>query len=97
MLHIIGSDTPFYVVFLDLWEPWDIPYQDIYCNILTCLYCMTVFGIGSTIVFKEITSDHFSQWYFGSFFVPFGIPKIVVVDADGLFLGFPRKLSRRPY
>ena len=45
MLHTIDSDNPFDVVFLDFWEPGDIPDQDGYRKILTCLDCMTGFGI----------------------------------------------------
>ena len=46
MLHTIYPDTPFYVVFLDFWEPWDIPDWDGYRNIITCLDFMTGFGLG---------------------------------------------------
>ena len=49
--------------------------------------CMTLFGIGAAIGIKEITSDQAARWSFGNFFVPFGIPKIIVVDSDGLFPG----------
>ena len=31
---------------------------------------------------KEITSDQVARQYFGNFFVPFEIPKIIVVDVD---------------
>ena len=34
---------------------------------------------------EKITSDQAARWAFGTFFVPFDIPKIIVVDADGLF------------
>ena len=46
MLHTIYPDTPFYVVFLDFWEPWDIPDWDGYRKIITCLDFMTGFGLG---------------------------------------------------
>ena len=39
---------------------------------------------------KEITSDQATRWAFGNFFVPFGIPKIIVVDADGVFDGMSK-------
>ena len=45
MIHIIDSDTLFDVVFLDFWEPGDIPYWGGYCKIITCLDFMTGFGI----------------------------------------------------
>ena len=56
MLQKIDSDTPFDVLFIDFWEPGEIPYQDESCKILTCLDCMTGFGLGAAIELKEITS-----------------------------------------
>ena len=47
ILCTVYSDTPFYMVSVDLWEPGDIPDQDGYQNILTCMDCMTGFGLGS--------------------------------------------------
>ena len=48
---------------------------------------MTRFGIGSSIGMKKITSDQAARWYFVNLFVPFGLPKMIVVDADGFFYG----------
>ena len=45
-----------------------------------------VFGLGSDSGLKEITSYQIVSWDFGICFVPFGFPKIIVVDADGMFL-----------
>ena len=84
-LQTIESDIPFDEVFIDFWGPGDIPDQDGYRNILTCLDCMTGFGIGASKGLKEITSDQAAQWAFGNFFVPFGLPKMIVLDSDGLF------------
>ena len=52
LLQTIESNTPFYVVFLDFWEPGDIPDQDGSRKILICLVCMTVFLIGAAIGMK---------------------------------------------
>ena len=46
MLHTIESDTPFDVVFIEFWEPGDIPDRDGSRKILTCLDCMTLFSLG---------------------------------------------------
>ena len=32
-----------------------------------------------------MTSDQAAKWDLGSFFVPFGLPKMIVVDSDGRF------------
>ena len=79
------------MVFLDFWEPGDIPYQDESSKILTCLNFMTGFGLGEATGMKEITSDQAARWDFGNFFVLFGFPKIIVVDADGNFSGMLKK------
>ena len=97
MLHTIDSDTPFDMIILDFWETGDIPDWDVSRRITACLDCMTVFGIVSVSVLKEIKSDKVARCSFGNFFVPFGIPKIMVVDSDGLFLEFPGRISRRSY
>ena len=57
---------------------------------------MKRFGLGEAIGLKEITPDQAAQWDFGNLFVPFRLPKIIVADTDGLLLGFPRRLSKRP-
>ena len=87
LIQMIKSDKPFDVVFIGFWELGDIPDWDEYRKILTWLYCITGFGIGSAIGLKEITSDQAAKWAFGNFFVPFGLLKMIVVDADGLFDG----------
>ena len=85
------------MVFIDFWEPGEIPDWDGSPNILTLLDSMTGFGIGEDIVMKEIAPDQVAWWDFGNFFFSFGLPKIIVVDADGLFLEFSRRLSKRTY
>ena len=43
---------------------------------------------------KEITSYQATQWDFGNFLVPFGTPKMIVADADGIVSGILRKTSQ---
>ena len=97
MLHTIVLDAPFEVVFLDFWEPGDIPDWDVSSKILTCLDCMMVLGIGSETGLKEISSYQAARWSFGNLFVPFGLPKMIVVDVDGIFLEISTKISKRLY
>ena len=44
---------------------------------------MTVLGIGASSGIKYITLDQVARWPFGNIFVLFGLPKMIVVDADG--------------
>ena len=55
MLHMIDSDTPFEVVFLDFWEPGGISDWDGSYKIIICLDCMIVFCLGASSGLKEIT------------------------------------------
>ena len=97
MLQTMESDNPFDVVFMNFWEPVDIPDRDGYRKILTCLDCITRFGLGDSTILKEITPYQAAQWDFGNFFVPFGIPKMIVVDADEMFSGMFEIFSKRLY
>ena len=94
MLHMVESDNPFDAVFLEFWEPGDIPDRYGYLKILTCLDCMTGFEIGVASELKEITPEQVVRWDFGNLFVPFGLPKMIVVDADEMFYGIFRKTFR---
>ena len=79
------------MVFIDFWDLGKIPDRDGFRKILTFMDCMIVFGIGSVIGMKEITSYQAARWDFGGFFVPFRLPKITVVGADGIFSGMSKK------
>ena len=85
MLQTNYSDTPFDVLFIEFGGPGDIPDWYVFRKILTCLDCMTGFGLGSAIGLKEITSDQAARWAFVKFFIPFGILRMIVVDANGFF------------
>ena len=50
-----------------------------------------MFGLGAASGLKEIISDQVARWDFGNLFVPFGTPKIIGIDADGLFSGMFKK------
>ena len=48
---------------------------------------MTGFGLVQVIRLKGIKLKQVSLWSFGNFFVPFGIPKMIVGDTYGIFGG----------
>ena len=48
---------------------------------------MTGFGIETVIGLKEVTSYQAARWDFGNFFDPFGIPKIIIMNEDGVVSG----------
>ena len=55
MLHTIGLDNSFDMVFIDFREPGNIPDQDGYRSIRTFLDCMTGFGLVSSSALKKMT------------------------------------------
>ena len=52
---------------------------------------MTGFCLAASIGMKEITPEQATWWAFGNFFVPFGLPKMIFVDANGIFAGMFKK------
>ena len=97
MPQTIQLETPFDVVFLKFWEPGDIPDHNISFKILTYLHFLTGFGIGAAISPKKITPDQAIRWDFVNLFVLFGFPKMIVVDADGIFLECLGIISKIPH
>ena len=61
IIYTIDSDTPFDVVFIEFWGPWDIPDQDGYCKIITYLSCMTVFVLAVAVGLNYITADQVTR------------------------------------
>ena len=37
---------------------------------------------------KNPTAEQVTIWYFSTFFVSYGLPSLIIVNADGVFLGF---------
>ena len=53
---------------------------------------MIVLRIVTASGLKEIISDQVIRWSFGKFFFPFGISKIICVDAYDFFSGIFKKI-----
>ena len=79
VLTSISSDTPFDVIALDVWSPGDV--MDKHGNVkgLTSLDTMT--GFASVAVIKDTSSETVARTVFASFFVPNGLPKLILLDA----------------
>ena len=92
MIRTIKSDTPFYVVFIDFWEPGDILDWDVHFKIITCLDCMKIFGIGEASGLRQSTPHHVAQWDFRKLFVPFGLASDQDVQFD-LILWYVSKIT----
>ena len=44
---------------------------------------------------EEVRHPQTPRWAFGSFFVPFWLPKLIAVDADGIFAGMYKKTFQK--
>ena len=92
-LQTLACDVPFDVIFLDIWSPGDVPTSDGTSKMLTLLDCMTSFAMG-TFLSGEITAETVADAAISVFFNSVGLPRLIIVDADGLFAGVFVQLFR---
>ena len=85
-LYAFACDEPFSVIFLDMWKPGDVPEKDGTREVLTMLDGMTGFAAGAFLG-KPITAEVLADITFSQFFCVFGLPRLIVVDADSKFRG----------
>ena len=93
LLHTLSCDGPFDTMFIDLWSPGDIPSKDGHTKVITCLDGMTGFA-NACFIGGVITADKVATLVFTHFFVPFGLPRLIFVDKDGLFASVFQELFR---
>jgi hypothetical protein len=93
ILKALDAEVPFDVVFLDVWSPGDIQEKNGEIKILTCLDGMTSFA-GATPV-KEMTSTAIARAAFMAFFVPNGLPRLIIFDAGSEFAGPMREMCQQ--
>jgi hypothetical protein len=74
------------MIFLDMWKPGDVPEKDGTQEVLTMMDGMTGFAAGAFLG-KPITAEVLANITFSQFFCVFGLPRIIVVDADSKLCG----------
>ena len=79
ILEAISCDTPFDVIAIDIWSPGAVVDKEGNTKALTSLDTMT--GFASTVILQTATSDSVARACFATFFVPNGLPKLVLLDA----------------
>ncbi len=79
ILDAISCDTPFDIIAIDIWSPGAVPDKDGNTKALTSLDTMT--GFASTAILQSATSEAVARTCFSTFFVPNGLPKLVLIDA----------------
>jgi hypothetical protein len=94
VLHDLPCDAPFDVVFLDVWSPGEVPEKTGEHSVLTFMDGMTGFAHAAFIREQAVTSETLAAAAFSNFFVPFGLPRLVVVDAAGNLAGMFKDMCR---
>ena len=87
VLHDLPCNAPLDVVFLDVWSPGDVPEKTGDHSVLTYMDGMTGFAAAAFIREQPVTSTTLANTAFAHFFVPIGMPRLIVIDADALFAG----------
>jgi hypothetical protein len=89
IIGALSTDEPFDIISMDIWHPGktktDSKYHNVQKATLTCL-CNTT-GFASTAFVNQIDSDQITRLAFSHFFVPNGLPKLVIVDEGSEFKG----------
>jgi hypothetical protein len=85
MLHTMETDEPFDVIVLDVWSPGAVPSSSKEIKVLTCLDTMT--GFANAALITQETSQELAKTTFHHFFVPNGLPRLVIFDEAGSFAG----------
>ena len=93
-LQALEMDVPFDIVFLDVWEPGRIPEEDGSQKVLTFIDCMTGFAAATTLR-DDLSAENMARQAFTSFFVPYGLPQMIVVDAARQFATLFQQLFAR--
>jgi hypothetical protein len=89
IIGALSTDEPFDIISMDVWFPGTTtPTTDggrFQKAILTCLCNMT--GFASLAFVSQINSNMMARLAFSHFFVPNGLPKLVLIDEDSAFKG----------
>ena len=83
-LQALETDVPFDIMFLDVWEPGRVPEEDGSQKVLMFIDCMMGFAV-VMMLSDNLSAENMAWQAFTSFFVPYGLPQMIVVDAARLF------------
>ena len=98
ILQALPCDEPFDVITLDVWDPGEVTSKLGASKLLTCLCVTTGFTSGAFLDKEDSQSISFAA--FAYFFVPNGLPRLVIIDAGSSFTGMMEEmcnLLRIPY
>jgi hypothetical protein len=79
ILEALSSDCPFDVIAINVWSPGAVPDKEGNTKALTSLDTTT--GFASAAILQSMHSENIARTCFASFFVPNGLPKLILIDA----------------
>jgi hypothetical protein len=89
IIGALSTDEPFDIISMDIWYPGktiNSQHKSGQKAVLTSL-CNTT-GFASTAFISQINSDLVTRLAFAHFFVPNGLPKLIIIDEGSEFKGF---------
>jgi hypothetical protein len=89
-LHAFTCEEPFSMIFLHMWKPDWVPEKDGTREVLMMMDGVTDFAAGACLG-KPITAEVLADVTFSQFFCVFGLPRIIVVDANSKLCGIVTK------
>ena len=90
----MGKAAPLDVVFLDFWSPGDsVTDKDSTKKVLTYNCCITSF-VAVGFAGDGIDAKSVEILAMECFFTPFGLPRLIIVDADSFFCGSFEELCK---
>ena len=93
-LHALESSASFDIVFLDVWEPGEVSKKDGSQKVLTYIDCVTGFA-AAVALGKDVLVKVLARKPFSAFFIPYGLPKLIVVDSARQFGGLFKEVFTR--
>ena len=78
-LYSYVTDIPFEAMFLDVWTPGEVPSRLGHTKVLTMLEGL--YGFAGAAPLPKEDSTTMAQATFATFFIAFGLPRLIVVDA----------------
>ena len=93
-LHALESSTLFDTVFLVVWEPEKVTENNESQKVLTCIDCMTGFA-AAVALRKDILVEVLARKAFAAFFVPYELPRLIIVDSARQFGSLFKKIFTR--
>ena len=79
VLQALSCDGPFDVIALDVWSPGNVVNRYGDTKVLTCLDTLT--GFAGADILRTATSEEVAMRCFSAFFIPNGLPRLVIIDA----------------